>query len=347
MFLGDLALEIQYNILEHFLPSDLAVLSRVHTSVRDVMECALYSHVRYCAQPLDMVSSGDNQATSTPQRLNENRSLLHTFTTNSRKASMVKTLYIELEKNWGCDEAVCFVLVKLAEVLEKMPKLVDLRIIHSPTKDLSQGRISQVIRFVCDRWQSPLNHPYNLAPYRGGYFKLHTLYLEYSHDLEGIIADQPQLQLLGIYFYLDILDIDLWAKIEQLYQSPSRRRTMPVVFLRDSSRHGALIYMLPSFYRPGEALQVCRETTASLQKWHNGFHGYEQSLSLIGISKENISLLGEVIGAMSACRDYYTRQMTIVLHDKYIQVSYQACQYILMFIIFDRSHGVFLNFLDP
>ena len=63
--------------------------------------------------------------------------------------------------------------------------------------------------------------------------------------------------------------------------------------------------------------------------------------SLIGISEENINLLGEVIGAMAACRDYHTNKMNIVLHDKYIQVSRQESQYVLAFIILDRSHGVF------
>ena len=188
---------------------------------------------------------------------------------------------------------------------------------------------------------------HNLAPYRGGYFKLHTLYLEHSQDLEGIIADQPQLRLLGICFFLDILDMDLWTKIEQLYQSPSRRRTVPMVLLRDSSAHGGLIYMLPSFHRPEEALKACREITASLNKWRNSFHRHELSLSLIGISEENISLLGEVIGAMAAC-NYYTGGMNVVLHDGYIQVSCQASRYgyALTLIILERSHGVFLNLLS-
>ena len=202
----------------------------------------------------------------------------------------------------------------------------------------------------------------HLALYRGGYFKLHTLYIEYSHNLEGIMADLPQLRLLGIFFGLNTFDMNLWIKIEQLYQSPSRRRGMPVVFMLGSSKFcPRLIYMFPSFYRPGEALQVCRETAASLNKWRDGFGGkwrngfdenaeYQLALFLIGISEENISLVGEMIGAMAACRDYYPSEMysclNIVLHDKYIQVSCQASQYILAFIILDRSHGVFLNLLN-
>ena len=62
---------------------------------------------------------------------------------------MVKSFYVELEREGGNGNAIRFVLVKLAEALENMPNLVDLRIIsHSPFDDLSGGRISQVIRFV-------------------------------------------------------------------------------------------------------------------------------------------------------------------------------------------------------
>ena len=153
MSLRDLPLEIQQAVLEHCSPNDLAALSRVHTSVRDAAEHALYSHIRYYAHPLDMVSES-NQVV--PQRLNENRSLLHTFSTNSRKASMVKAFYVELETRGGCgvggSSVVRFVLVKLAEALEKMPNLVDLRILNCAT-DRSEWRISQAIRLVCNRWQ--------------------------------------------------------------------------------------------------------------------------------------------------------------------------------------------------
>ena len=158
MFLRDLPLDIQYNILEHCSPSDLAVLSRLHTSVRDVAEYALYGHIWYRAQPLDMIvmtiPSWDYEAV--PQRLKENKSLLHTLATNSWKASTVKAFYIELENDQGCDRnsnGIRFVLVKLAEVLEKMSNLVDLRIIYNPMKG-SEDRISQVIRFVSNCWHS-------------------------------------------------------------------------------------------------------------------------------------------------------------------------------------------------
>ena len=159
MFLGDLPLTIQCNILEHCLPSDLAILSRVHSSVRDVAEYALYSHIHYRAQLfkiVTMVPSWESQAVQVLQRLKENKSLLHTFATNPWKASMVKEFYFELDRGDGCDNnLIHFVLVKLVEALEKMPNLVDLRIIqHSPIEDLSKAIISQVIRFVSSRWQS-------------------------------------------------------------------------------------------------------------------------------------------------------------------------------------------------
>ncbi|KAF8686922.1 hypothetical protein AX14_003756 [Amanita brunnescens Koide BX004] len=222
---------------------------------------------------------------------------------------MVKALYFELEKQWDCDDAVHFALIKLAEALEKMPNLVDLRIIYNSVKELEgRHRISQVIR--------------------GGYFKLHTLYLKHSHDLGGIIANQPQLRLLGICFFFDTFDTDLWMKIEQLYQGPSRHRTMPTVLLWDCLADGDLIYMLPSFHRPGEALQACQEIAASLNKWRKSFHRSELSLSLIGISEENISLFGEVIRAVVACKDYYTGGMNIVLHDGYIQKPWRFPEFV-------------------
>lgn len=83
--------------------------------------------------------------------------------------------------------------------------------------------------------------------------------------------------------------------------------------------------MLPSFNRLGEALRVCRETGASLNKWHNSFYsmyGCEVSLSLLGTTEENISLLGEAMAAMATyLRDLSGRypNLKIVVHDKYVQ----------------------------
>ncbi|KAF8655893.1 hypothetical protein AX14_008118 [Amanita brunnescens Koide BX004] len=171
MILGNLPPEIQSRILELCSPNDLAVLSRVHTSLQDVAEYALYSRIQYRARPFDLIiTSGDvtnfDEDSWVPQ---EDRSLLHTFANNSRKASMVKMLYVELltdevtsePQGVGYDyrarrKRIQFVLVKLADVLVKMPNLVDLRILHdlmeySDSCKPGARRINEVIRFVFQR----------------------------------------------------------------------------------------------------------------------------------------------------------------------------------------------------
>jgi hypothetical protein len=150
MFLTDLPLEIQFHILELCSPSSLAILSRVHTSLRDVAECALYSYVHYWIQPLDAVILSPNDDSSVLE-LQENRSLLHTFATNPRKASKVKALYVEFDtRNLVRGEIMHFILIKVAEALEKMPNLVDLRILYS-LDDSCEDRLNQVIRFASTR----------------------------------------------------------------------------------------------------------------------------------------------------------------------------------------------------
>ena len=61
--------------------------------------------------------------------------------------------YVELASDYErytYRKATQFILVKVAKVLEKMPNLVDLRILHSQMEDSDKGtqRISEVIRFV-------------------------------------------------------------------------------------------------------------------------------------------------------------------------------------------------------
>ena len=162
MVFRDLPPEIQSRILEFCSPSDLAVLSRVHTTVRDTAEYALYSHVQYCIRPSELITpSRGVKKDKGSQELKEDRSLLHTFTYNSRKASMVKMFYAELEDEYDEDipgscnayeQSTQFILAKLAEVLVKMPNLVDLRILHSKISDFETlkgtRRISEVIRYV-------------------------------------------------------------------------------------------------------------------------------------------------------------------------------------------------------
>jgi hypothetical protein len=104
MFFRGLPLEIQSWILQLCSPSDLAVLSRVHTSGRDLAEYALYSCIQYRARPSDLIISVEDD--EGPQELKEDRSLLHTFANNSRKASMVKMFYVELVDGYDADDEV-------------------------------------------------------------------------------------------------------------------------------------------------------------------------------------------------------------------------------------------------
>ena len=153
--------EIQFRILEFCSPSDLAVLSRTHSSGRDMAEYALYSRIQYCARPSDMIINVEIDEGS-HWELKEDRSLLHTFANNLRKASIVKMFYVELVDEFYDDDIRLdamtysrhkhFILVKLAEALEKMFNLEDLRILHFSTDDdrVFKGirRLSEAIRFV-------------------------------------------------------------------------------------------------------------------------------------------------------------------------------------------------------
>ena len=136
---------------------------------------------------------------------------------------------------------------------------------------------------------------------RGDYFKLHTLYLENYQDLEGIVADKSHLRLLGIH---SRNWHSLIPQINKLHQGLSRCRTMPTVFML---AYGPTVTMFPAFYRPGEALQACREVGASLTNWHGFFRQdrYHLSVSLLGISEKNISLLRELMEAMAICLQVY------------------------------------------
>ena len=154
MFLTDLPLEIHLHILKYCSPSSLAILSRVHTSLRDVAECALYSDIHYWVQPLDAVILASTMSfhNGSVLGLQENRSLLHTFATNPRKALMVKGFYVEFDTSkWVDKEIMHFILVEVAEALEKMPNLVDLRILYSLHESWGD-RFNQVIRFASSRF---------------------------------------------------------------------------------------------------------------------------------------------------------------------------------------------------
>ena len=169
----DLPPEIQSRILELCSPSDLAILSRVHTSGRDIAEHILYSRIQYRIWPPDviLISSRNVENDESLLELREAGSLLHTVADNSWKASMVKMFHVELDDEdelWGSEsdenfwshdyltriKLTNFILVKLSEAIVKMSNLVDLRILHSQMRiydlDVFKGtrRISEVIRYI-------------------------------------------------------------------------------------------------------------------------------------------------------------------------------------------------------
>jgi len=142
--------DILLEILQLCPPADLASLSRVHTSIRDVAERVLYRRIYFVACYLDLMEDQESDLQWTLKE-NNNRSLFHTLSTNVQKAAMVKSLYIELDEYIRkCENANHPILVELSHSLKNLSNLVDLRIIYCQwlVRDPSEGRISQVIRFV-------------------------------------------------------------------------------------------------------------------------------------------------------------------------------------------------------
>ena len=159
MFLDDIAPEIRLEILQLCSPKDLASLSRVHSSLHDVAERVLYTHIYFPAHPWDLVhvqrgkTHRGSMKTSTPWALKKHRSLLYTLSTSAWKTKMVKSLYIELHKHIRrglIENGIRFILIKLSQLLKHMPNLVDFRIIYDSENDPSEGRLSEAIRFVFD-----------------------------------------------------------------------------------------------------------------------------------------------------------------------------------------------------
>ena len=148
MHLGHFAFEIQSQISQFCSPKDLANLATVHTSLRDAAEYVLYSHIYVINQASDLIRGKGTR--KSPWTLVEKRSLLHTLASNSRKAEMVKALDITLgaTSHRHPDRVLPHMVYKLAEVLETMPNLVDLRIRYGWKNSSVEGTISQVIRFV-------------------------------------------------------------------------------------------------------------------------------------------------------------------------------------------------------
>lgn len=84
MDLVDLAFDLQLQILQLCSHNDLAVLSRVHTSLRDPAEYILYKHI--------YLPERDSIWWSDPELFTKRVSLvLSTLSRNAQKALMVKT----------------------------------------------------------------------------------------------------------------------------------------------------------------------------------------------------------------------------------------------------------------
>jgi hypothetical protein len=182
----------------------------------------------------------------------------------------------------------------------------------------------------------------NLAWYRGGYFKLETLYLDFCwHDLEGAIVGQPQLRFLGLYD--SNFDVRLtWGGVKTLYQITNchchHTSSGPAVFVLDFITMSGTreITIFPVFHRSVDASQVFQQISIH-PKIHDFYYkgGYDVSLSLFGISEDNINLFCEVLEAMEICsrRNLYPKLtrasfkvLKIIVHETTIQVS-------LMFVV--------------
>ena len=149
MNLCEIAPELQLEVLQFCAPRDLASLSRAHTSLRDVAQHALYSHIYFLAHPSDFIQDWDSERN--PSKLNKDVSLFHTLSTSARKAAMVNKLYINFSDrdNWrGATKAVDPIMVHVSDTLRKLPNLVDLRIVYYRFGDFSGECLSETIRLV-------------------------------------------------------------------------------------------------------------------------------------------------------------------------------------------------------
>ncbi|KAK2464596.1 hypothetical protein APHAL10511_003385 [Amanita phalloides] len=288
--------------------------------------------VYYEVYPIDLMKD----RTGVSWALAEQNSLLHTLATSSRKASLVKTLHVQFEYTEPYEVALALrpILVRLAEGLQNMPSLVDLRVMYRNLPDPSEGGLGQAIKHQ--------------------HFRLHTLYLDHSHDLEGIIASQPELRLLGIYHIH--FDRDALAKVKGLYHNIISCRHLsatptPTMFLLDGSWSNSQIYavtMLPAFYQSGQVAKACGEIASSLGNEDPG-HLYEEnksrlSISLIGISAENIGLVSETMEAMATRFPNSSQVLKVSVVDTSIQAPWRVPDFVQHLVLFEYVKVIFFFF---
>ncbi|KAF8693974.1 hypothetical protein AX14_002226 [Amanita brunnescens Koide BX004] len=334
---GDVAFEVQLQILQFCSLNDLTAVARAHSSLRDAAENMLYSHIDFSPRQRDRAIWEGPFKSPWDSIVKETAPLISTLSKNTRKAPMVKAFYIELGGEAYDDYSVIpAILAELSGALRVMPNLVDLRIRTDAQLDFSEGQISDVIR--------------------GSYFKLHTLHLDYYCNLEGILASQPQLRFFGLYTY----DIDLrWVgkKLQVLYQGEVHRHTSswPAIFTIDFGIYSTRpITLFPAFHRPGEALPILREISVHLESQSLYYEdGYYLSFSLLGISEDNISLFCEAMEAMAICTRHHlypglTRRssinLSIIVHGTTIEKPWRSPEFTKSLAQFESLRYLLLHF---
>ena len=113
-------------------------------------------------------------------------------------------------------------------------------------------------------------------------------------------------------------------------------------FYEDNYR--SILELLPSYHRPGEALEVFRIIETCL----NSSHPYILQLDLFEISEKNIDLIREAMEAAATCQPKSFDNLNIIVHQTSIQVSHQHLKKgYLTFIIILQNLWQFPEFVKP
>ena len=121
--------------------------------MRDAAEYMLYSNIDFRVLPYGKLIGGKPRMSQSLIMLKT--SLLHTLSTNARKAAMVKVLFLNLRATIVGD-AIPSILIQLPEALQCLPNLVDLCIVYLRAAELPEGCLNQIIRFVFVHQRSQL-----------------------------------------------------------------------------------------------------------------------------------------------------------------------------------------------
>lgn len=136
-----------------------------------------------------------------------------------------------------------------------------------------------------------------------------------------MIADQPNLQFLGVYF--DHTGKRFWKKMKELFKLQNRMPT--ICMLKFFSVLSPGLEIFPASYRPGQVLRECREVAGSLREFPKYYYYVGEqchlTFNLFGITEENIDLLAEVIeGIATSFRDMHFMAIEIITDDMAIRV---------------------------